>query len=123
MCVADRDHWAWRDRVRLRVLWPAVFATSLAAQVACLVGLILHPALYAHTAAGVVAVGFFIDWLALGRGEVTVHRAGRDRVELKGVNPVFVDALIEDRARDRVDNPDRRALRGDVRDDFDDEPA
>ncbi|MBO0697293.1 MAG: hypothetical protein J2P46_02760 [Zavarzinella sp.] len=40
---------------------------------------------------------------------------------LTGVHPAFVSALVEDRARDCVANPDRRALRGDIRDDFDDE--
>jgi len=123
LCEADRGHWAWRDRVRFRVLWPAVFVASLAVQVACLAGLILHPALYAHAAAGVVVVGFVIDWAALGRGEVAVHRAGRDRISLNRVHPDFVAALAEDRARDRVDNPDRRTLRGDIQEDFDDEPA
>lgn len=123
LCPVDRDHWAWRDRARLRVLWPLVFAASLAVQAACLTGLVLHPALYAHTAAGVVAVGFLIDGLVIGRGEVTVLRAGRDGFSLNRVHPAFVNALIQNRARDRVDNPDRRVLRGDVRDDFDDEPV
>jgi hypothetical protein len=123
VCEAHRGHWAWRERVRRRVFWPAVFAAALAVQVLCLTGLVLHPAFYAHAAAGAVAVGFFIDWLALGRGEVTIQRAGKDRVQLNHVHPDFVAALVEDRARDRVDNPDRRALRGDLRDDFDDEPV
>jgi hypothetical protein len=122
-CAMDRSHWAWRDRFRLRVLWPIVFVVSLAVQVLCLTGVILHPAFYAHSAAGVVVVGFVIDGLVLGRGEVTVHRAGKEAFSLNRVHPDFVAALIEDRARDRVDNPDRRALRGDMQDDFDDEPV
>jgi hypothetical protein len=123
VCAADRDHWGWRDLVRRRALWPLVFVAALAVQAACLAGLILHPALYAHAAAGVVMVGFVIDWATLARGEVVVHRAGPAGVYLSGVHPDFVAALIEDRARDRVDHPDRRTLRGDLRDDFDDEPA
>jgi hypothetical protein len=123
VCQAHRDHWAWRDRVRRRVLWPAVFATALAVQVACLADLMLHPGFYAHAAAGVVCIGFGLEWLALGRGEVTVQRAGKDRAQLNHVHLDFVATLIQDRARDRVDNPDRRTLRGDVQEDFDDEPV
>jgi hypothetical protein len=123
VCDDHRDHWDWRRRVRTRVLWPPVVVASLAVQAACLAGFLLHPVAYAHAAAGVLVVGFAIDWLTIGRREVGVLRAGDKEVRLNNVHPTFLAALIEERARDRVDNPDRRALRGDVRDDYDDEPV
>jgi len=122
VCEAHRDHWDWRDRVRRRVLWPAAAGGSVVAQVVCLTGLVVPPLLYLHAAVGVLGIGFLIDQLVVGRGEVGVHRHGPGRVRLIRAHPDFVAALIEDRARDRVDNPARRALRRDVRDDFDDEP-
>ena len=90
-------------------------------QAACLAGWILHPGFYAHAAAGVVCLGLAVDQLFVARGEVGILRASPTEVRLTNVHPDFVNALIEDRARDRVDNPDRRALRGDLRDDYDDE--
>ncbi|MBO0698734.1 MAG: hypothetical protein J2P46_10090 [Zavarzinella sp.] len=122
VCEEHWDHWAWRDRVRRRVLWPAAAGGSVVAQVVCLTGLVVPPPLYAHAAVGVLGVGFLIDQLVVGRGEVGVFRNGPGKVRLVRVHPDFVAALTEDRARDRVDNPARRLLRGDMRDDFDDEP-
>jgi len=121
VCDAHRDHWAWRERARTRYLWPVICVASLAVEIACLTGLFLHPLLFAHAAAGVIVIGFALDWLIVGRGEIGVVRAGPDRVRLVGVHPNFADALIEERARDRVQNVARRPLRDDVRDDFDDE--
>lgn len=121
-CEAHQGDWAWRDRARRRILWPAMVALSLAVQAVVLTGLVIHPGLYAHAAAGVIAIAFLIDLAVLARGEVGVFRNGPDKVRLVRVHPDFVAALTEDRARDRVDNPARRSLRGDMRDDFDDEP-
>lgn len=124
VCDAHQVDWAWRERVRTRYLWPVVCIASLAVEIMCLTGLLFHPVVFAHAAAGVLVVGFLLDWLIVGRGVVTVFRAGKDQFRLSRVHSSFVTALIEDRARDRVDNPERRSLlRGDLRDDFDDEPV
>ena len=123
VCDAHRGHWAWRYRVRSRILWPLVVVASLAVQAACLASWILTPWFYAHAAAGVLMVGLVIDISTVGRREVRLVRGSPTEVRLTNVHPDFVNALIEDRARDRVDNPDRRALRGDIRDDYDDELA
>src|SRR5438128_299017 len=50
VCSDHADDWDRRYRVRARWLWPPVCAGSLFVQAACLTGLILHPALYAHAA-------------------------------------------------------------------------
>jgi hypothetical protein len=120
-CDAHAADWARRRRIRTRWLWPPVAAASLAVQAACLTGLILHPALYAHTAAGVVFIGFVIDVLLVGRREVGIMRAGPENIRLIHVHQSFVDALTHERARDRVDNPERRVPQGDMRVDYDDE--
>jgi hypothetical protein len=48
-------------------------------------------------------------------------RAGPDNIRLVHVHQAFADALIHERARDRLDNPERRAPQGDMRVDYDDE--
>jgi hypothetical protein len=55
-------------------------------------------------------------------GLVLLSRPRKSGLRLNNVHPKFVAALIEERARDRVDNPDRRDGFGDVRDDYDDGP-
>ena len=120
-CAAHRDDWAWRYRVRTRWLWPAICFVSLVVQVICLTGTVVHQGFYAHAAAGVLVVGFLFDQLTLGRREVEITRPSSKELILRGVHQGFVDALIHDRARDRVDNPERRALRGGVQEDYDDE--
>jgi hypothetical protein len=119
-CTVHRDDWGRRNRVRNRWLWPAVCLISLIVQIVCLAGPMPLPLAYAHAAAGVLVVGFVIDQLTIGRRETCVLRSGRTQFSLTNVHEAFVNALIHDRARDRVSNPDRRALRGDLRDDYDD---
>jgi hypothetical protein len=121
VCDAHRDDWSWRSRFRTRWLWPPIIFASLVVQVLCLTGVILHQAFYAHAAAGVLVLGFVIDYWTVGRKEVQVARAGPTEAQLRNVHQAFVDALIHDRARDRVDNPDRRAFRGAIQEDYDDE--
>jgi hypothetical protein len=122
-CADHRDHWAWRDRVRRRYLWPPICVASLAVEVACLTGLILHPLLYAHAAAGVIMVGLALDGIAVLRGEVRFGPGRSGTVRLNGVHPAFVAALVEDRARNRVWDAARRPQHSTERDDFDDEPV
>ncbi len=45
------------------------------------------------------------------------------RIRLSGVAPAFVAAVVADRARHRVSDPDRRPTRGGTEDDYDDEPV
>jgi hypothetical protein len=51
------------------------------------------------------------------------HGAPTGSVRLKAVAPAFVAAVVEDRARHRVSDPDRRPTRGGTEDDYDDEPV
>ena len=70
-------------------------------------------------------LGLFIIVIAdagfVSRRAVTVGKPPKVGARLGRVHPAFVDALIAERARDRVSNPERRGGHGDVRDDFDDE--
>lgn len=122
-CDEHAGDWTRRYRIRTRWLWPPVCVASLIVQVVFLTGLILHPALYAHAAAGVIFVGLVIDAIFLGRKEVGIARSGPDEIKLVTVHQTFVDALTHDRARDRVDNPERRPAAGDMRADYEDEPS
>jgi hypothetical protein len=74
---------------------------------------------------GVVTVPLFLASLEALTRRSTKHAGGPadNGVLLSGVHPVFVAALVEDRARDRVANLDRRAASEGVRADFDDEPV
>jgi hypothetical protein len=127
VCNLHLDHGRWRDRVRSQYLRPCFFAASVAVEVAFVAaGLVFHPAvslLFAHAAAFVVLVALVVDHVAIGRGEVFVSRDGRYGVQLARVHPAFIAAVIEERARDRVANPDRRPGPQGIHADYDDEPS
>jgi hypothetical protein len=125
ICADHRDHWVWRDRAMTWGVIPAWAVVVLAVD-AYAVFLAVHgrdgsPYLCVGLAAVVVAVALE-NWV-VGYGAVKVEQTQKDKVKLAGVHETFVAALLEERARDRVANPDRRAPRGDERDDFDDEPV
>ncbi|HVK11587.1 MAG TPA: hypothetical protein VM597_22640 [Gemmataceae bacterium] len=51
------------------------------------------------------------------------HGVPTGSVRLKAVSPAFVAAVVADRAKHRVSDPDRRPTRGGTEDDYDDEPV
>ena len=64
-----------------------------------------------------------IDVCWIESSTVQVVKPESDGVILRGVAPEFVAAVVEERARHRVSDPDRRAKGGDIREDYDDEPV
>jgi hypothetical protein len=125
ICPDHRNHWAWRDWAMSWVLIPGWAAVVLAAEA---YGAFLQMegrdgSAFFCVGLPALAVALVLENWAIGYGAVKVEQAHKDKVKLVGVHETFVAALLEERARDRVANPDRRALRGDMRDDFDDEPV
>jgi hypothetical protein len=126
MCADHQTDWDWRDRAMNLLVLPAWCAAVLAAEVC---GLVLHaqgdPGGAAYFGVGPVALGLalLVENAVVLRGAVRLAKPDKDHVRLSGVHEEFVAALLEERARDRVSNPDRRAPRGDVRDDYDDEAS
>jgi hypothetical protein len=71
-----------------------------------------------------VVVVLILENAVIGYGAVKVVKVQpSDSIRLNDVHPDFVAAVIEDRARSRVWDPDRRPAGRDVKDDFDDEPV
>jgi hypothetical protein len=123
ICSADRVKETRHERRANRVVVPIWIAGSIALDAY----LVFH---LVTSGPGVLCVALVVfpvivsalegvTRLAKGQGEPPAGPG----VPLTGVHPAFVAALVEERARDRVVNPDRRNLRGDVRDDFDDQPV
>ena len=109
-------------RRSLRLLLPAWTAAALVLD-ACLI------VETAFTGTGFSCYGLLaaliVATIASGVIERPLVRLGGARkpgFRLTNAHRAFVAALIEDRARDRVDNRDRRGGFGDVRDDYDDGP-
>jgi hypothetical protein len=123
MCSADRAKESRREKRACWILVPIWIAWSIAVDAFLVVQSVTGgPGLLCFA-----LVGFPFFFAALEvvtrpvrpKGERPANRG----LPLTAVHPAFVAALVEDRARDRVANPDRRSLRGDMRDDFDDEPV
>jgi hypothetical protein len=122
-CGPDLARTVRRERVSLRIVVPVWVLYVLAVDTSLVVAIVVGPSwafLLMLTAALVlVAVADAVaGWRIRRRGK----RPER-KYNLPGAHPAFVAALLEDRARDRVSNPDRRGGHGDVRDDFDDNPV
>jgi len=121
LCAADYNWFESRERLEKRYLFPIWTAVALLNDALIVVELALGgPGLSCCTVIGV----FFCALLASGiiaRGRIGVTKPHKGDIRLTGVDEAFAAALIEDRARDRVSNPDRRVDHGDVRDDYDDE--
>jgi hypothetical protein len=122
-CGPDLARTMRRERWALRVLVPVWCLWALLADTALVLQLFSRHSPWFCAMAGAMAV-------VVAMGEVGTAWLRRRRrkppvaeYNLPNVHPAFIAALSEDRARDRVDNPFRRGGRGDVRDDFDDEPV
>lgn len=126
LCGRHLDDYEWRDRVFLRMNLPIWTAVVVLLEVGAVVAwhmdfdqvaliCILSPALVA----GLSAVADALTWRTAVRGAAS---AKGERLRLLGVHENFVAALVEDRARARISDPDRRS-KGDIQADFDDEPV
>jgi len=119
-CPSHLNRFRRRERIALGILVPLWVTVSLAIDTVLAAALYHQPGGTCMLAAGVAtfiaAVDRFAAWRARRRGQKRPLR-----FNLPFVHPAFVAALTEDRARDRIDNPDRRGGHGDVRDDYDDE--
>jgi hypothetical protein len=120
LCPAHRDDLARREWAERHYLFPVWTAAALLLELTIIVELVADGpgiscvGLFVVVMAALVAAGF------IGRGRIGLAKPPRVAVRLSGVHPAFAAALTENRARDRVSNPDRRAGHGDVRDDYDD---
>jgi hypothetical protein len=116
MCPPHGADWRWCDRLTsITYLW-AICGSYLAAWAI---------ALSSMTDPLVPAVVYFFIWVAwvtpatiLWTKTVRITKVTRWGVRLSCVDPAFVAALREDRARDA--DPARLPWHGDVRDDYDD---
>jgi len=127
MCESHMDDWGWRDRAMFRLLIPGWTLAVLLLYSFGLAFLILGDDQIAAVCflSPVVALVLtaLVENLVLLRGAVRTAKTEDKKldVRLSSVHSEFVAALAEDRARDRVDNPERRVPTRDVREDFDDE--
>lgn len=116
--VFNRRHWAeWR------ILIPAWTFAALTVD-GFLIGSLISDG-PGFVCAAPLIVMFVGVWSAiwLARNQVKITNVDKTGVRLSGVDETFASALAEERARDRVSNPDRRGGHGDMRDDYDDEPG
>jgi hypothetical protein len=120
MCAADQGRTARKERRVLAILVPIWCLYVLVVDAVMVVGPLLNsPGWFCAIATGAAVFIVLLDaghgWRRRRRGQTKWQS-----FKLPGVHPDFVAALLEDRARDRVNNPDRRGGHGDIRDDFDD---
>ena len=121
-CPAHRREYVRAARTSFRVLLPTWTAVAVVLDA----GLVVEAAV---TGTGVACCGLTLvpvaAALASGLVERRLVRLSGPRkpgLRLTNCHPGFVAAVLHDRARDRVDNPDRRGGFGDARDDYDDGP-
>jgi hypothetical protein len=123
LCPPHRDTFLARSAWGERILFPVWTAAALVADGLMIVDFVTWgpggPGL-CFAPIAVLLAGTFGSLFAF-RGRVGIERPDPTGLRLTGVSEAFVTALADDRARDRVNNPDRRGGRGDVRDDYDDE--
>jgi hypothetical protein len=122
VCTTHRDSYLRSERAEKRYLMPVWTAAAVLVD-AWIVAEVCYggPGM---SCCGSIAVllGILTAGTLLSRGRVRVTKQPKkDIVYLDKVHPAFVAALAQDRARDRISNPDRRVGHGDVRDDYDDE--
>jgi hypothetical protein len=119
MCATHRADWEWRDWLTTITYLPVAILYCVA--IALLVYAPLPP--YGYPLVGVCYWFVWSFWIAPASimWTRTVRSTGLPKkgIQLSGVHSNFVQAILEDRARDI--NPERMAWFGDERDDFDDE--
>ena len=122
MCPPHRDDYQARSEWGSRVLFPVWTAAALVAD-----GLVVVDFVTGVPPGGlcfapiVVLLAGTVGSLMVSRGRIQIEKVDKTGLRLMGVSEEFVTALAHDRARDRVDNPDRRSGHGNIRDDYDDE--
>jgi hypothetical protein len=125
MCSIHQNDWKWRDRATYGLLFPTWLFSVVLFHAVAVVKVLGGEDPLPYCCAG--PVGFFIvliiDNYVIGFRAVKLAVPDRAHIKLAGVHPDFVEALMTDRARDRIDNPDRRSGQGDLQDDYDDEPV
>ena len=121
MCPEHAELFRWQERAEKRYLLPAWTVVAVGLDVVFVVELLVAGTGYSFTGVFVVLVGALLAAAVIGHGRVNVAYSAKTGVRLTGVHRAFVAAMVEDRARARVDDPDRRGGHGDVRDDYDDE--
>jgi hypothetical protein len=119
-CDRDLGRHKRREWIALRVLIVIWCVYALACDAILITQTINQPLATLIMLGAFLGFMFFLDWLK--RRQARRRPPKRRKVTLPGIHPAFAAALAEDRARDRIDNPARRAEHGDVRDDFDDQP-
>jgi hypothetical protein len=127
MCETHRGDWKWRDRAEKWFVFPVwvvgVFFLYAIGGMYMFKGDTENATASWACIPGAFFVLAFVENVIILFGAVRVTKpAKQDGIRLAGVHEEFVAALTEDRARDRVDNPERRCVpRADMQDDFDDE--
>jgi hypothetical protein len=122
MCDRHRDEQNWRDRVTRRRMLPIWTAVALIMDAMIVAELFMRgPGLSCGAAVVAMMAVLVADGTLISRGGIKLMRPGKTGLMLRTVHEGFVAAIVEDRARDRIDNPLRRWGHGDVRDDYDDE--
>ncbi|HEX3150441.1 MAG TPA: hypothetical protein VHR66_20350 [Gemmataceae bacterium] len=122
MCDIHRAEHKRRVRLFFHKVMPWWTAAVIALDVFAIVELIAGgPGFWCVGVFLVLFVVVAADVGFVSRGTVTVGKPPKVGARLSRVHPAFVEALIAERSRDRISNPERRGGHGDVRDDFDDE--
>jgi hypothetical protein len=127
VCETHYDDWKWRDRATHWFLIPAWTLSVLVLYAISIVFLVKGDpnsasAVLSGVPIAIVPVVLIENLVVLFRAVRLTKSGTTNEVRLSGVHEDFAAALIEDRARQRVDDPERRrSPQGDVRDDYDDE--
>ncbi|HVK11586.1 MAG TPA: hypothetical protein VM597_22635 [Gemmataceae bacterium] len=109
-----------RERLGERV-FPIWTRAALVADGLMIADLLTGPAIGVCFTPIVASLGAVVGLLVVSRRRTAIDQWEKTGLRLSGVSEEFAAALLADRARDRVDNPDRRGDRGDIRDDYDDQ--
>jgi hypothetical protein len=128
MCETHKDDWKWRDRATFWLLIPAWTISVLVLDAFGVMYLVVgwdEEGIFCFLAAiGVLVIAVFLENVVVLYGAVRLAKPDKKPdVRLSAVHPEFLASLAEDRARDRVDNPERRVPSSDMRQDYDDELA
>lgn len=118
LCPPHAADWRWRDWLTSLTYLPVVCGSYLAAWAVALFTPIdpVGPAIIYYF----VWVAWVVPAVILWTRTVRITKVTPWGIRLSGVDPAFVAALREDRARDA--DPARLPWHGDVRDDYDDRP-